>query len=914
MEAVRTFFEGAPEATFVPNVGAQDCRPRDLQPMCQRHGLNLMKTPVVPDEKDRAGEIATLAATLRETEHRLRELTEYAVHVVLQASNPLRMLREAQEKLRESEERFRSLFEASATGIAISTPHGDYLQTNPAYCRMVGYTEEELRNLNFASLTHPEDLSRNLELRDEMLAGHRQSFLMEKRYVKKNGEILWARHTVSATHAPGGQVATLMVIAEDITERKLAENALRQSEELLRLITNLVPHGIFAKDAAGRHIFANPALAEMAGFSVEEILGKNDFDLVADKAQAEAYRADDLAVIRSGSRMVVSEEPRTDLSGRTRILQTIKIPYTATETGETGVLGVCMDITDRKRAEENMREQAELLDNAQDAIYVESLQRRFRYWNKGAERLYGWTSEEVIGRPATEIFHCDSSEIDARVASVLKEGAWVGEVVQRRRDGSTLDVESRVTLVTGTDDKPNSILFINTDITKRKAAEAKMERLAFYDTLTELPNRRLLRERLDRALTVGSRRNTAGALLFIDLDDFKSLNDTLGHQIGDLLLQQVATRLTACTRKVDTVARLGGDEFVVLLEGLSSNAKTAGATAKLVADKILEAFLVPFRLNDHESESSASIGITLFTGLSETADDLLKQADLAMYRAKSMGRNASSFFDPEMQTYVTSRAVLRTDLRRAVQNNEFELFYQPQVNRDRQVVSAEALLRWRHPQRGMVPPTEFIPLAEDAGLIVELGRWVLETACAQLSEWAKNPDMRHLSIAVNVSLRQLLDLHFVNLVLEALRKSGSNPCRLKLEITESSMLEKVEDTIGKMEALKSVGIEFSVDDFGTGYSSLSHLKRLPLDQLKVDRAFVKDLLTNGKDASIARAIITLGHNLNLTVIAEGVETEAQREFLERQGCCVYQGFLFSPALPSHKFEAFACRHAGPKAE
>jgi EAL domain-containing protein (putative c-di-GMP-specific phosphodiesterase class I) len=333
-----------------------------------------------------------------------------------------------------------------------------------------------------------------------------------------------------------------------------------------------------------------------------------------------------------------------------------------------------------------------------------------------------------------------------------------------------------------------------------------------------------------------------------------------------------------------------------------------------VADKILSAFLVPFSLNVHESESSASIGITLFSGLSETADDLLKQADLAMYRAKSTGRNASSFFDPEMQTYVTSRATLRTDLRRAAQNNEFELFYQPQVNRMGQVVSAEALLRWRHPQRGMVPPTEFIPLAEDAGLIVELGRWVLETACSQLSEWARDPEMRHLSIAVNVSLRQLLDVHFVSLVIEALRKSGANPCRLKLEITESSMLEKVQETIAKMEALRAVGIEFSVDDFGTGYSSLSHLKRLPLDQLKVDRAFVKDLLTSRKDASIARTIITLGKNLDLTVIAEGVETEAQREFLEREGCHVYQGFHFSPALPAAKFAAFVSLHAGVKRE
>jgi diguanylate cyclase (GGDEF)-like protein/PAS domain S-box-containing protein len=869
-----------------------------------------MKPPVAREEPSRRDEIVAPVLTLGEAGQQLQNLTGDELDPVLDPGGSSHMLREAQEKLQQSEERFRSLFETSATGIAISTPHGSYLRANAAYCRMLGYTEEELRTLNFASLTHPDDLRLNLQLRDELLAGHRESFYIEKRYLRKNRDILWVRHSVSATHAPTGEITTLMVIAEDITERKLAENALRQSEELLRLITNLVPHGIFAKDAAGRHIFANPALAELAGLSIEEILGKNDFDLVADRAQAEAYRADDLAVIQSGSKMVVSEEPRTDLSGRTRLLQTIKIPFTVAQTGETAVLGVCMDITDQKRADENMREQAELLDNAQDAIYVEDLQRRIRYWNKGAQRLYGWASEEVIGRLATEILQDDVSGMNAPVASVLKDGVWEGEVIQRRRDGGVLNVESRVTLVKGEDGRPRSVLTINTDITKRKAAEAKMERLAFYDTLTELPNRQLLRERLDRALTVAARETATGAVLFIDLDDFKSLNDTMGHHIGDLLLQQVAIRLTSCTRKTDTVARLGGDEFVVLLEGLSPDAKTAGATAKLVADKILGAFLQPFELRGHESESTASIGITLFTGLSATADDLLKQADLAMYRAKATGRNALSFFDPEMQTYVTSRAALRADLRRAVQNNELELFYQPQVNRDGRVISAEALLRWRHPQRGMVPPNEFIPLAEEAGLIVELGRWVLDTACSQLSEWAKNPAMGHLSIAVNVSLRQLLDLHFVDLVLGVLQKSEANPCKLKLEITESSMLEKLEDTIAKMEALKAFGIEFSVDDFGTGYSSLAHLKRLPLDQLKVDRAFVKDLLTNDKDASIARTIITLGQNLNLTVIAEGVETEAQREFLERAGCSVYQGFLFSPALTASKFEAFVCRHRG----
>jgi diguanylate cyclase (GGDEF)-like protein/PAS domain S-box-containing protein len=557
-----------------------------------------------------------------------------------------------------------------------------------------------------------------------------------------------------------------------------------------------------------------------------------------------------------------------------------------------------------EQAQNSIREQAELLDKAQDAIFVGDMAQRIRYWNKGAERLYGWTSGEVTGRLVTEIFHYDQVDIDARSASVLRDGVWSGEVAQRHRDGTTLTVESHITLVKGDDGKPRSVLVINTDITKRRMAEARMERLAFYDSLTELPNRQLLRERVDRAVNSAARRKTMGALLFIDLDDFRTLNDTLGHHIGDELLQQVAARLLLCSRKTDTVARLGGDEFVVMLEGLSADDREAAAAAKLVADKILNTFIQPYELARSEFEITASMGVALFTGLTDTTDDLLKRADMAMYRAKSQGRNMMCFFDPEMQTYVNSRAALRSDLRRALQNHEFELHYQPQVNSDGYVMSAEALLRWKHPQRGMIPPNEFIPLAEDAGLIVELGRWVLETACSQLAEWSKSPNMEELSVSVNVSLRQLLDSHFVNVVLEALRKSSANPSRLKIEITESSMLEKRDDTIDKMMVLKRWGIGFSLDDFGTGYSSLSHLKRLPLDQLKVDRAFVSDLLISDKDASIARTIIMLGQNLNLTVIAEGVETEGQREFLERLGCSVYQGFLFSPALNSSKFEAF----------
>jgi diguanylate cyclase (GGDEF)-like protein/PAS domain S-box-containing protein len=558
-----------------------------------------------------------------------------------------------------------------------------------------------------------------------------------------------------------------------------------------------------------------------------------------------------------------------------------------------------------EQAHNSLRQHAELLDKAQDAIFVQDMAGRILYWNKGAERIYGWTSEKVTGQLICNVFRTTLDDMNKSVASVLRQGEWTGELAQHDSKGNTLTVESRCTLVKAEDGRPRAILSINTDITNRKKAEARIEHLAFFDVLTGLPNRLLLHERLEKALQTAIHRGNMGALLFIDLDDFKTLNDTLGHDVGDLLLEQVALRLTSCVRRIDTVARLGGDEFVVMLEGLSEDLETATVEAMTTGNKILEAFLRPYKVGNDEFHSTTSIGITVFPEWSDTVDDLLKRADLAMYRAKSQGRNVMCLFDPAMQILVASRAELQADLRRASQNREFEVHYQPQVNRCGNVIGAEALLRWRHPGRGMISPDEFIPLAEEAGLIVELGRWVLETACSQLAKWSKLPAMEHLTISVNVSARQLLDAYFVDLVRDVLRKSGANPRKLKLEITESAAIDKMEDTIAKMTALRIAGVGLSLDDFGTGYSSLSRLRRLPLDQLKIDRSFVSDVLTDSKVASIARTIIALGHSLNLSVIAEGVETEGQRTFLETEGCHLYQGYLFSAALTASSFEAFA---------
>ena len=444
------------------------------------------------------------------------------------------------------------------------------------------------------------------------------------------------------------------------------------------------------------------------------------------------------------------------------------------------------------------------------------------------------------------------------------------------------------------------------DVTARKATEAEIEHLAFYDPLTGLPNRRLLVDRLTQSLAVRARSEHKGngALLFIDIDNFKNLNDTQGHEQGDLMLQQVAIRLNFCVREGDTVARLGGDDFVVMLLDLSDNATEAATQAEAVGQKVLDTLRQPYQFGRLAYHGSASVGVALFQARHDSVEELFKRADLALYRAKDAGRNTLRFFDPEMQAAMNARAELEAELRLGLRLNQFRLYYQPQVDQQRRLMGVEALVRWQHPQRGLVSPANFIALAEETGLILPLGQWVLETACCQLKEWTTQPERAHLTIAVNVSAVQFHHVNFVSEVLATLERTGAPPTRLKLELTESLLVKDIEDIIAKMVALKSHGVGFSLDDFGTGYSSLSYLKRLPLDQIKIDQSFVGDAVTNFKDAALVKATVAMGHGLGMMVIAEGVETQQQCDFLESEGCHNYQGYLFGRPAPVQDLERF----------
>lgn len=441
------------------------------------------------------------------------------------------------------------------------------------------------------------------------------------------------------------------------------------------------------------------------------------------------------------------------------------------------------------------------------------------------------------------------------------------------------------------------------DIARRKEAEDKIQHLAYYDLLTNLPNRRLLIDRLQHTLAVSARHNHHGAVLFIDLDHFKTLNDTKGHSVGDLLLIEVAQRLKSCMRSGDTLARLGGDEFVVILQDLSEDESQAAIQAEAACSKILSVVSQPYYLESYLYHCSTSIGVCLFRNQEITVDELLKRADIAMYQAKNAGRNTLRFYDPTMQAALEARAALESDLRIAIQKNQFKLYYQMQVDHAGNVLGAEALIRWQHPQKGLVPPLQFIPLSEETGQILAIGQWVLETACAQIKIWGNNPHTRHLQIAVNVSACQFHDPDFVEQVSEILKRHQVQPGKLKFELTESLVLDNVEEAVIKMQALKALGVGFSMDDFGTGFSSLSYLTKLPLDQLKIDQSFIRNMCMNDRDAVVVQTIIGMANNLGIEVIAEGVEQEQQRAFLEKHHCNLCQGYLFSEPLPLDEFES-----------
>lgn len=554
---------------------------------------------------------------------------------------------------------------------------------------------------------------------------------------------------------------------------------------------------------------------------------------------------------------------------------------------------------------ERMRLSASVFNHAHDGVFIADTAMRIIEVNPSFTKITGYSAEEVIGKtPSMLNSDCQDKQFYSEMMATLsRTGAWEGEIWNRRKSGEIYPEYMTMTSVHDLKGGLVNYVVTFTDITIRKAAEERIQELAFYDPLTNLPNRRLLLDRLGQAMASSVRNNRGGALLFLDLDHFKSINDTLGHDVGDLLLRQVAERLTSCVREGDTVARLGGDEFVVLLEDLSVHLLEAAAQTEAIGEKIIAALNAPYQLDLHVHQNTSSVGAALFSDYHQSLEDLLKHADIAMYQSKKLGRNRLSFFDPIMQEAINARVNMENELRKALDEQQFQLHYQAQVDDAGHVLGAEALIRWNHPERGMIAHFNFIPLAEDTGLILPIGQWVINTACAQIKVWELSPDTRDLTLSINVSAKQFLQLDFVKQVQESLQRHNISASRLKFELTESMLLDNIEHTIVIMNALRVLGIRFSLDDFGTGYSSLQYLKKLPLNQLKIDQSFVRDIATDSSDKAIIITIITMAKSMELEVIAEGVETVAQKDLLASYGCKHYQGFLFGRPVPIEEFQA-----------
>lgn len=680
--------------------------------------------------------------------------------------------------LRESEARLRSFFDLPLIGFSIIEPGKPGIVANERLAQMFGYSRSELLQISWNDITHPDDMDVSTREYERLMAGEISNYAIEKRYVRKDGSILWVAIAVSALRGENGAVKQICGYFEDISERKAAEQALRISEDRYRTAFQTSLDFILLTRLKDTLIIdANQTFVHVTGYQLKEVVGKTAHEI-----------------------------------------------------------GLWYDWEERKRLIAALREKGALRD----------IQTRLR--RKNGEDFWGLLSSSII------------------------------------------DIAG----------EPHILTMVR-DITEAKAAEAEIKNLAFYDPLTGLANRRLLTENIRRSLAFIGRTRGHAALLIIDIDRFKDLNDAYGHPTGDLVLKEVARSLSSCVREVDTISRVASDEFVILYEDLGSSAEEAASQAKKLAEKILYLFQDPILLEGHDLSVTLGIGITVFSHYAENPAEIFREADIAMHQAKAIGRNSLHFFSPELQVSATSRSLLEKELRQALRANEFVLYYQPQIERGA-IVGAEALMRWIHPTRGILLPDNFIPPAERAGLITAIGEWTLDTACRQIVVWSRSPLTASIQLAVNISALQFRKANFEETVLAALERSGANPANLKLEITESTMVESIEDAIAKMTALRARGLSFSLDDFGTGYSSLSYLQRLPLDQLKIDRSFVRDILVDSSSVAIAQTIISLGQALRLPVVAEGVETNSQRELLEKIGCHCFQGYLYSRPVPIEQFD------------
>ncbi|WP_082876913.1 sensor domain-containing protein [Hydrogenophaga crassostreae] len=802
--------------------------------------------------------------------------------------------------LHESESRLNLTEHTAGVGTwSVNTTSGQ-VQHSDEYGSILGLQAgESVHDLAGMVRRYKPELRKVIHERLEQCAQTGEAFDEELQVLVPGTGTKWVRTVGNAVRNGEGQILRIQGAVQDITVQKQAQQETMRLA--MRLTTTLasIKEAFVTLDRQCCFTYLNQESERLLQKTTAELLGQEiwqDFNTVL----AQRLRVQLGHALKTNRQ--VELEDFFPLIGKW--LEVRAYPFTE------GLAVYFRDVTERRRSQEHQMLLETSVARLNDIVAIAEAgsgpddEPRMVFVNDAFEKKTGYNREEVLGKSPRMLLELDPAKLKLlEMAKGLQQTRQARtELKVFRKTGTPFWVELEVVSVQASADEVTHWVAVGRDITHRKGAEEMIRHLAFYDPLTDLPNRQLLLDRLQKALSQSARTGQHGALMFIDLDNFKILNDTLGHHVGDQLLQQVAQRLKKSVRKTDTVARLGGDEFVVMVDDLSTDPDAAASKSRALSEKVLTMLREPFRIAGHQHFATPSIGVTTFSGNQSDVSELLKQADLAMYQAKALGRNTLCYFAPDMLATVTANAAVGIALREGLREKQFVVHYQPQVNLQGLVTGVEALVRWNHPEKGLVMPAAFIPVAEDTGLILPLGMWVLETACEQLVAWADSAETANLSIAVNVSAYQFRHPNFVDMVMSAIKRTGIRPQGLKLELTESLLADRMEITIQKMGMLKDLGVTLALDDFGVGYSSLSCLKRLPLDQLKIDKDFVADVLTDPNDAAISRAIIALAQSLNLQVVAEGVETQEQRDFLANQGCDQFQGYLFAPALPLEALE------------
>ena len=804
----------------------------------------------------------------------------------------------AEEKLKESEERFRSAFEDAPIGVALVGLDGRRFRLNRALCEMLGYSEDELL-CAYLEHVHPDDRESSSEHLRRLLEEGAGSYDLERRYLHADRHTVWNLTSVSLIQDSQGNPSHLVCLHQDITERKEAEEKLRESEERFRSLVQNASDVITVLDEVGTIRYESLTVERVLGYLPEERVGKNAFDYLHPDDEERSKAAFAEALDNPGEVRPLVEFRLRHKDGSWRHMETTRTNL-LDDPAVKGVVANSRDITERKRAEEKIRESEEryraVVEQSAEAIWLfDPDTKRVLESNTAFQEMLGYTAEELKEMTNYDFITNSRENVDSAVERIVQEGrGFFGERKYRRKDGMVLDVEVSGSVIPY--DGKEVVCAVARDLTERKELEEQLRHQAFHDSLTELPNRALFLDRLGHALARARREDGPVAVLLLDLNDFKVVNDSLGHDAGNAVLVEIAKRLRKCMRPGDTTARIFGDEFAVLLE-----APSGMEDASRVADRLQEGLQEPFDVDGREMFVSASIGIALGESPEAQPEEVLRHADLAMYEAKRRGRVEYEVYKPSMNTRAVNRMDLQNELRRAVEREEFEVYYQPLIELETDSVAGfEALARWRHPERGLVDAEEFIELAEETGLIRPIGQRVLEEACRQAKEWRERYPDKMSWMSVNFSASQFS--RQPDLIPKVLGEIGLEPSALLLEITERAVMDNAEYSIGKLKKLKGQGVSFAIDDYGMGYSCLYYLKRMPVDFLKIDRSFITGLGQDRGDEAIVFGTIGLAHALNLKVVAEGVETEEQLAKLKELGCDLAQGFYLAEPLPSEDSE------------